>query len=53
MHAHDDGPDALEMAVTASQVLQKVEALIIESKDDSWIRDYRENLGWNICFAIL
>ena len=45
MHSHDDGPDALQMVVEASRGLQKVQVMIIESKDDWW-GDYKRNLGW-------
>jgi predicted phage terminase large subunit-like protein len=47
---HDDGPDALQMAVIAAQDRGKVEVMIVESKDDSWIYDYERNFGWNLHF---
>ena len=48
MHGNDDGPDALEMALTAAQSPGKVQVMIVGGRDNSWIRDYRENFGWNI-----
>lgn len=46
MHGNDDGPDALEMALTAAQSLGEVQVMVTESKDDSWVSDYQRNFGW-------
>ena len=45
---HDDGPDALEMAVQEAQQLQEVQLTIVGGDSEPWWRDYERNLGWKI-----
>lgn len=48
---HDDGLDALEMAVrTAEKKVGRVRAYIIGKDDPNWYYDYQKNLGWPSMF---
>ena len=46
MHVNDDGPDALEMALTAAQSLGEVQVMIVGGNDTDWYGDYQRNFGW-------
>ena len=47
---HDDGLDALEMAVRAAEEgPRELRFSVVEGDSDvNWIRDYRRNFGWNL-----
>ena len=44
----DDALDAMQMAVSMAEENRTLKMFVVGPKDNSWIRDYRQNLGWNI-----